>query len=206
MTNDFDSRIRGLWQQPSGEPPRFTPEELRRRVASFERVVRHRNLREYLAAAAVIGVFAYYAWLFPTLLLRAGCGLIIVGTVYVIIQLRRRASSTPAPAEMGLRSCIDFQASELARQRDALNAVWSWYLLPFLPGMAVFLIGLFQFTKSVTGAAGRPFHTAAALAGFSIVAGCVAVVFISIGMLNHRAANRLQMQIDDLGRLTRDPA
>ncbi|HEX8926572.1 MAG TPA: hypothetical protein VF786_12315 [Terriglobales bacterium] len=206
MTHNDDFNISDLWQQNSGQPPRFTPEELRTRVTRFERTIRHRNLREYAAAALVIGVFAYYAWIFPTLLLRVGCGLLIVGTAYVISQLHRRASAKPAPADMGMRSCIDFQRTELARQRDALNAVWSWYLLPFLPGMALFLAGLFQFTKNITESAGRPFHTAAALAGFSIVAACVALVFLLIGLLNHRAARKLQKQIDDLDQLTRNPA
>lgn len=201
-----DSEIRSLWQQPSGEPPRFAPEELRRKISKFEQTIRRRNLREYVAAAFVLSVFAYYAWIFPTLLLRIGCGLLIVGTAYVISQLHRRASARPAPVDMGLKNCLDFQRSQLARQRDALNAVWSWYLLPFLPGMAVFLMGLFQFTKSITEAAGKPLHAGAALLGFAIVAGCVAAIFILIGILNHRAARKLQSQIDDLDRLTTDPA
>lgn len=206
MTHNDDSNISDLWQQNSGQPPHFTPEELRARTSRFERTIRRRNLREYIAAAFVLGVFLYYAWIFPTLLLRVGCGLLIAGTAYVISQLHRRASARPAPANMGLQNCLGFQRSELARQRDALNAVWSWYLLPFLPGMAVFLLGLFQFTKNVTEAAGRPFHVAAALAGFSIVVVCITAVFILIGVLNYRAANRLQTQIDELDQFTTDPA
>ena len=201
-----DSDLRNAWQQLPGEPPHFTPEELRSRISNFERTIRRRNLREYLAAAFVLGVFAYYAWIFPTLLLRIGCGLLIVGTTYVISQLHRRASARPVPVNMGLQNCLDFQRSQLASQRDALNAVWSWYLLPFVPGMAVFLIGLFQFTKNITEAAGKPFHAGAALLGFAIVTGCVTAIFILIGMLNHRAARKLQLQIDDLDQLTSYPA
>ncbi len=206
MTSNGDFNICDLWQHGSGEAPRFTPDDLRASISKLERAITRRNLREYLAAALVLGIFAYYAWIFPTMLLRIGCGLIIAGTAYVIYQLHRKASGRPAPAEMGLRNCIDFQRSELVRQRDALNAVWSWYLLPFLPGMAVFLAGLFQFTKSITEAAGRQFHTAAAIAGFSVVAGCVAMVFVLIWMLNKRTARQLQMQIEDLDWLTRDVA
>jgi len=201
-----DSDLLNAWQQLPGEPPRFTPEELRGRISKFERTILRRNLREYFAAAFVLAVFAYYAWIFPTLLLRIGCGLLIVGTAYVITQLHRRASTRPVPVDMGLQNCLDFQRSQLANQRDALNAVWSWYLLPFVPGMAVFLIGLFQFTKNITEAAGKPFHAGAALLGFAIVTGCVTAIFILIGMLNHRAARKLQLQIDDLDQLTSDPA
>jgi len=155
MTNDSVSKICEFWQQGSHEPTRFNGEDLRSRMNKFERTIRRRNLREYVAAGLVIGVFAYYGWVFPTLLLRIGCGLLILGTAYVAYQLHRKASARPAPAEMGLRNCVQFQRSELERQRDALRAVWSWYLSPFLPGMSLFLFGLFQFTKNVTEAAGR---------------------------------------------------
>lgn len=204
MTNNADVRMCNLWQQGSDEPPRFTPEELRDSISRFERTIRRRNLREYAAAALVMGVFVYHGWMFPTLLLRVGCGLIIAGTAYVVYQLHRRASVRPALADMGLRSCVDFQRSELVRQRDALKAVWSWYLLPFLPGMAVFLIGLFQFTMRVAEAANRPFHTGAAVAGFCLLGGCIVVVFVAVWLLNRQAAKKLQMQIDDLDRLTSD--
>jgi hypothetical protein len=206
MTNDSDFRFCEMWQEGSGEPPRFTPEELRGRITRFERTIKRRNLREYLAAALVIGIFGYYTWMFPTLLLRIGCGLIIAGTAYVIYQLHRRGSTGFAPEDMGLRSCVEFQRSELVRQRDALKTVWSWYLLPFLPGMVVFLLGLFKFTMQVTEAAGRPFPIGAAIAGFGLVAGCIGIVFLVIWLMNRRAAKNLQAEIDNLDRLTRDSA
>jgi len=46
--------------------------------------------------------------------------------------------------EIDGQSCIDFHRSELMRQHDLLATVWSWYLLPFTPGLVVFLIGLTQ--------------------------------------------------------------
>ena len=206
MTNDSLRNICNLWQQGSGEPPRFTPDDLRRRLTRFERTIRLRNLREYIAAAFVTGVFFWYSFVFPTLLLRIACGLLIAGTAYVAYQLHRRAASVSVPADLGLQNCLVFQRSEFERQRNALNTVWSWYLLPFLPGMALFIIGLFQFTKRMIEAAGKPFHTGAAVAGFSIVAAGIAIVFIAIWLLNRRAAKKLQVHIDELDRLARDSA
>ena len=55
MTNDSLSKMCDLWQQGSGEPPRFTPDELRHNMNKFERTIARRNLIEYLAAALVIG-------------------------------------------------------------------------------------------------------------------------------------------------------
>jgi len=205
MTND-NCTICDLWQGSSGEPPRFNPEELHRRISSFERTIKRRNLREYIAAVLVIGIFGFYTSVFPTLLLRVACGLIIAATVYVTYQLHRRASSRPVPADLGLQNCVDFQRSELARQRDALRAVWSWYLFPFVPGMVLFLFGLFRSTMQVAQQAIRPFPIGAALAAFGLVAACIATVFFFIGLLNRKAADNLQKQINDLDKLTRDSA
>ena len=205
MTNDSVSKICAVWQS-TGEPSRFTPDELRLNMNKFERTIARRNLGEYLAAALVIAIFTYYAWRFPTLTLRVGCGLIVLGAIYVIYQLHRKASARPVPADMGLRSCVDFQRTELERQRDALRSVWSWYLLPFVPGMCIFLLGLFQFAMRITEAAGRPFHAGIAIAAFALVAGCVGIVFLAVWRLNRWAANKLQAEIDELDRLTHDPA
>jgi hypothetical protein len=204
MTNDSVSNLCHLWRQDSGEPPRFTPEELRSRARNFERTIGRRNLAEYIAAALVIVVFGYYAWIFPTLLLRIGCFLIILGTVYMVYQLHRRASARPMPADLGLQSCVEFQRAELERQRSALRSVWSWYLLPFLPGMGVFLVGLFQFAIRTAEAAGRSFQAGIAIAALSLVAGCVAIVFLVVWRLNRWAARKLQVQIDDLDAIRRD--
>jgi hypothetical protein len=202
MTNDSISRMCTVWQRDSGEPPRFTPDELRRNMGKFERTIARRNLREYFAGAFVIALFAYCMWMFPTLTLRIGCSLIILGTIYVIYQLNRRASARHTPADLGQRSCVDFQRAELERQRDALRSVWSWYLLPFVPGMCVFLVGIFQFAIGITG---RPFHAGIAVAAMALIAGCVVVAFFAVWRLNRWAANKLQTQIDELDRLTRDP-
>ena len=206
MTNHSVSRMCDVWRRDSGEPPRFTPDELRRNMGKFERTIARRNLREYFAGAFVIALFAYYMWMFPTLTLRIGCGLIILGTIYVIYQLHRRASARPSPADLGQRSCVDFQRAELERQRDALRSVWSWYLLPFLPGMCVFLFGIFQFAMRITHAAGRQFHAGIAVTAIGLIAGCVAIVFFAVWRLNRWAANKLQAQIHELDWLTRDSA
>jgi hypothetical protein len=205
MTNESISSMCDLWQSQPGERLRVSPEDLQRRMSKFERTIARRNLLEYVAAAFVITIFVYYAWMFPTLLLRLGCGLLIVGTLYVVYQLHRRASARPVPADLGLRSCADFQRAELERQREALRSVWSWYLMPFLPGMFVFLSGLYEFVRRIAQAAGRPFHAGIAVGALGFVAVGVLAVFVGIWRLNEWAANKLQAQIDQLTALAQDP-
>lgn len=198
MTNESISNMCDLWQSQPGEPRRFSPEDLRSKASKFERTIARRNMREYVAAGVVIVVFAYYAWIFPALLLRIGCGLTIAGTLYMVYQLHRRASARTAPADLALLSCIEFQQRELERQRDALRSVWSWYLLPFIPGISVFLPGLFQFALRKAHADGRPFQAAHVVVSLAAIAIFTVAVFVAVWLLNRWAAGKLQAQIDEL--------
>jgi hypothetical protein len=206
MSNEFStSSVEGLWQRQPTDPQNITLKDFHRRMQKFERKVAWRNIREYVAGVFVAVVFAYYAFRFPTLLVRIGCGLLIAGVFYVMYELHHRASAEPASLELPLNSCAEFQRRQLVRQRDALRSVWSWYLLPFIPGMFVFLCGLFEFVMRLTQAAGTAFHVGAAIASFSLIGAGVAAVFFAIWKLNQWAANKLQSQIDELDALMRSP-
>ena len=207
MTNEgTPSGLEDLWRSQSGDPPPINPGEFRSTMQSLERRIARRNLREYVAAAFVVSGFAYYMYLFPTLLVRIGCALVIAGTIYAMFELRRRASAEPPPAELALMSCIEFQRRQLQRQRDALRSVWFWYLFPLVPGMAVFLAGLFEFTLRTAHAVGRPFDLRTAMLSFGFVPVCAAAVFVVVWTLNQRAARKLESQIEELDALIRDGA
>lgn len=197
MTNELPTNdMKNLWQDQPTELSRISPEELRKVMNKFERRIFWRNLREYAAGAVVIAGFGYSEWKSYALLLRLGSGLVIAGTLYAMYQLHRRASIRPAPADLGLRTCIEFHRKSLERQRDALRTVWSWYLLPFVPGLAVFVIGSIVNQWIAQG------H----LGAISIVSPCfMAAMFFAVWRLNRHAAERLQAQIDDLDALRESP-
>lgn len=201
MTNESPSTdMKNVWQSQPTEPPRIRPGEVRRKMNKFERRIFWRNVREYAAGLLVIAIFGYYEWRFNTLLVRLGSGMIIAGTLYVMYQLHRRASTRPAPADLGSSTCIEFHRKSLERQRDALRAVWSWYLLPFVPGLAILAIGSIASQRAAhQGSVG---HLV-----ISILAsqGIIPAVFFAIWKLNRRAADRLQTQIDELNTLGEDP-
>ena len=201
MTNESPSTdMKNVWQSQPTEPPRIRPGEVRRKMNKFERRIFWRNVREYAAGLLVIAIFGYYEWRFNTLLVRLGSGMIIAGTLYVMYQLHRRASTRPAPADLGSSTCIEFHRKSLERQRDALRAVWSWYLLPFAPGLVILAIGSIASQRAAhQGSLG---HLV-----ISILAsqGIIPAVFFAIWKLNRRAADRLQTQIDELNTLSEDP-
>jgi hypothetical protein len=194
-----DSKVEALWQGQPTEPPHISPEDLRRKMDRFERRIYWRNVREYVAGAFVVAAFGYYEWRFPTVLMRIGSGLMILGTLYVMYELHRRASARTAPAELGMSTCLDFHRRELERQRDALRSVWTWYLLPFVPGMIVFLAGMAWIVLKA-----NPAVMLRALIGLGVMGIVVAAVFFAVWKLNRWTANKLQSRIDALNALTRD--
>lgn len=201
MTNESGSEdMKNLWQSQPTEPPGIRPEDFRRKMHKFERRIFWRNIREYAAGAFVIVALGYYEWRLRGLLVRVGSGLIIAGTIYMMYQLHRRASVRSAPADLGLSTCIDFHRKSLERQRDALRTVWSWALLPFVPGFAVFLIG-----QMVSQWAAHPGGLGHFVIGFLPSWGFIAAVFFAVCKLNRRAAERLQAQIDELNALRKGP-
>jgi len=183
---DEPQDIKNLWQKQEVENMRMSIDELRRKASAFQKRIRRRNVREYVAAILVIVAFS---WMFAAshrVVPRIACGLIVIATFWMVYNLYSRGTARALTAEMGSTSCIEFYRRELERQRDLLRSIWSWYLGPFVPGMAILIA-----FSIVTSPPDRRW--------FSEVYAVVAAAFFwGIGYLNIRAARRLQRQIEEL--------
>jgi len=89
------------------------------------------------------------------------------------------------PENLALTTCRDFHRSQLARQRDLLRSIWTWYLLPFVPGLLFLFIGR---AAADPGGASR--------VALSAIVGVL--MFLGIGWLNERAARGLDREIEML--------
>jgi len=168
-------------------------EMVRSGADKFYRQIRRRNAMEYIACAIVIVWFSAYAWLLPSAAARAGAAMVAVGSLIVAWQLRRLASVVPPPDRAAAEPILVHQRAQLARQRDALSSVFTWYLLPLIPGM---LVMCFSHVLD-HGAKAWLYVTRSDFIGLiPFVA-----VFTAVWLLNQRAARRLQKQIDNLEAL-----
>jgi hypothetical protein len=201
MESETGTDVRSLWKNQKVEPAPISLAELRQKAQKLEKRVLWRNLREYAASAIVIACFGYYIWRFPAPMIRFGCGLVIAGTLFMAYTLHKRGAARAVPAETALRSCLDFHRRELERQRDLLRGVWRWYLLPFVPGLAVFLLGLFRWTMKLPNA---PAHARVIMITFGLTAAGCGLVFVAVGKLNQWAARKIQREIDGLDKLGKD--
>lgn len=188
-----DEFARGSWQD-SGSTAALPPlEELRERADRFRRKIVRRNLIEYAAGAFVVAAFAALALFGPLLALRIGSALVVGGTCVVLWQLHRRGSPLSPMEHGGKLSVLDYQRLELLRQRDAVDSVFVWYLLPLIPGMLVVLASPWL-SQPIAQWEWPPAEVLRAMA-------FPAFFFLFVYLLNKVAARRLQGRIDEIDAL-----
>ena len=86
-----------VWQNQRLEATQMSIEEIRSKARSFERKIRRRNLREYLASAFIAAAFAFFAWRFPLPVMRVGFIAVAVGALCFAFELDRRGSLQTEP-------------------------------------------------------------------------------------------------------------
>ena len=184
---------RDSWQTSGAAAPLPPLKDLRARADKFRRKIVRRNWIEYAAGLFVIVAFGIGAIAAPLLALRIGSSLIVGGTFVILWQLHKRGSPLTPPTHGGQMSVLDYRRRELARQRDALDSIFVWYLLPLIPGMLVVL------AAPVLSLPMSEWQ----LPPLSAVPGLAmpVVIFAGIYALNKFTARRLQAQIDEIDAL-----
>ena len=191
MDSDLSpDNLKSLWQNHSVEPVQMSLEEIRQKAERFQRRIRRRNLREYVAAAFVFAGSGYVIWRFPGL--RLAVGLLLAGTIYVLYQLHTRGAAKTVPASLALDTCLEFHRRELERQRDLSRDVLKWYLLPFVPGLLA--------AVAVPALHSPPEKWIRALPFILLWA----AMFYAVWRLNKRGADKLQRRIDELNSMSRE--
>lgn len=198
MADETPDPMTDAWKRQPAELNGISLDDVRRQARKLESRVFWRNGREYAACLLVVAAFGYYATVFDATLIRAGCGLVIAGALFTVFRLHKMGAAREVPAELAFHSCLAFRRQELERQRVLLLGVWRWYLLPFVPGMAVFLVGLFAFAMQQPHASE---HRGAIVVVFGLTAVGCALVFAGVARLNRWAARKLQREIEALDRM-----
>ena len=165
----------------------MSPEIIRKRANKFERKILWRNAREYVAALIAAVLLGYFLVTARDLFARVTFGLFIAGLAWMVVQLHRKGSVRTMPTEISTLTSLQFYRTELERQREAVNTVWSWYLAPLIPGFLVYTV--WSAIRSP-----RP----AAWLGLALIDVVIAGVFYVVWKMNVRAARCLQRMIDEL--------
>jgi hypothetical protein len=185
--------MRAIWQAMPVETIAVSADEMRARAEKLAGAIRKRNKTEYFACGFVLLIFGWYAtWPEPATPLWPIANIMIIAGVFLAaFNMHKRARANDPPPQASASALIEFQRTELIRQRDALKTVWFWYVLPSVPGVILWFIAAW------IGNPDEPMRVSIGLAGAALV---VALVFAGIIWLNLLGAKRLQRQIDELDR------
>lgn len=184
MTTD---ELQQTWREQEVTVPAIALDDLKRGARRFQLGIKIRNFAEYAAAVVVVVGYGNMLMKFEKPWLQIGCSLIIIATLFVVIQIRLRMSGQKMPPHAVGASFVEFHRAAMARQIDGLSRVLYWYLLPFLPGWSMFIV------QSVLD---REWGGCTFLVGSAIVVGG------GIVALNNAAVRKLRRQLDELDRLS----
>jgi len=187
MNDKLDNSVQTIWQCQPVEGVKMSVDAIRLRAGKFERKVWRRNLRESIAALIVIPFFAYFFLKAGDIPFRVTWGLFMAGMIWVVVQLWRRGRPKTVPAAMGSSTAVEFFRRELERQRDLVKEVWTWYLVPLVPGYVALNV-----------ADALNVHGPGGWVRLGLLDVFLAIVFIGTWQLNVYAARCLQRSIDEL--------
>ena len=187
MTDD----LKQIWQADAAAGGFADPATLATRSTAFERRIRRRNFIEYAAGALLLCLGGPALVMFVMLgeMLMAGAiGLMLIGTLCVLWNQYRRASSQRRRPEEDCRSHL---IGQCRRQADALRTVPLWYIGPLLPGV----LGVYG-TVGAKAVGVQPWSEI--LANIGMPLGATLAFFGFVIWLNLRAAKALQRQAEEL--------
>jgi len=176
-----DLDLKALWQsQEPAHGPALDLDSVKRKAQTFERKIRQRNILEWVASAFVVVFFGTDALHAETPLLMVGNALVALAGISISISLWRKGRVQPSvDTTMDAVEFAESHAADMEAQARLLARVPIWYLGPFAIGMAVLMAGQYPTDGS-------------AIAPWATTAGLVAITFIGIAWLNHRAARKLR--------------
>lgn len=191
MTETLDNSVQKLWQSQPVEVTRMPLEELRRRAGKFERRIRNRNIREYVAALIAVALLGYFCFTSHDIVSRVTFALFIAAMLWIVVALHRMGSAKRTPLNLDTLTTQQFYRAELKRQLAVVKNVWWWYLAPIVPGCIACSVSY----------AMKPHHSAA-WAGLAFMNALFVVSFYAVWKLNMRAARCLERMINDLETVT----
>jgi hypothetical protein len=135
-----------IWQSsPNQERVKFEKSRLMIDVQStldhLHKKIKYRDLSEQIAVLIISPVFAYYAYRIPYTLTKIASVLIILWGIYVIIRLRKAKKHKPGAFTETYLEYLHKSREYLSIQKQLLDSVIYWYILPGTALLFLFLMG-----------------------------------------------------------------
>ena len=185
MVSEPDARARRIWQAQGHAEGLMEIDEIREKAARLDAKLRRERVAGRVAAGLLAAVSAWELWTTPDWVEFAADLLVVAAFVYIGWCYYQRHLSS-GPVALGRRTGAEHYRAELIRQRD-LAADSLSYLLPFVPGVALNIVG-----GSLDGKSRGQIAVVVALA---------VLLFLGAAAINARTARRHQRELDALDAL-----
>lgn len=141
-----EEELKRIWQSsPNEEKIKFDKSRLmldvQASVDQLHRAVKFRDMREIAGVILGAPVFAYYAYSKPHLTTKVAAVLIIIWGVFIIIKLLNARKQKPSPFSVTYMEYLDKTKSYLNVQKRLLESILTWYILPGLVLIMLFVAG-----------------------------------------------------------------
>jgi hypothetical protein len=137
---DLD-RLKTAWQADDADGRAPDLQSLMGRLAQLDRQVHRRDLREYIAAGLVMAIFGWRAAVTDEPLVRIGCLVVVLGSMFVIVWSRRAtAPRQPFTGDLPMALYCARELEKVDGQVRLLRSVWWWYVTPTVVGILMTLV------------------------------------------------------------------
>jgi hypothetical protein len=142
----IEQELKNIWKSSSkDEQIKFEKSklllELQSNLDRFYKSLKFRDLREQIVAFLMIPLFSVIAYKIPFFLSKAGAVIIVIWCVYLIFKLQGLKKYKPAPATESFKTYLQKTKSYLTAQKNLVDSVFYWYILPSSTGVIFFFIG-----------------------------------------------------------------
>lgn len=185
--NEVENPVQKLWQDQPLEGVKMSVEEIRRRAGKFEKRIRRRNLREYVASLIAAGLFVYFFATTHDWLKQTSFALFFVAMLWIVVALHRKGSAKSLPEGVDTLNGLKFYRAELERQYRVVKEVWWWYLAPMVPGFVVYTVGYVWMHPHPAG-----------WVKIAVMDVAVTGMFVWVWRMNQKAARCLERMIAEL--------
>ena len=176
-----------LWRNQPVDTARMSADDLLRKAQRFEAKIRRGFLGLVVLTISAAAGWAWLLYFFPSPVHRVGASLTLAAYLYCAWQLHKRGLAGKAPADSASATCAAYR-QELVRHREFTSSLWWKFMLPFVPGPAMFVMAFLVPEQGVVKA-------------MVLTTALILPPFVLKIPLFRRGAQKLQSEIDVLDAL-----
>jgi uncharacterized membrane protein len=142
----LENELERIWQNSTKEEVvKFNKSkliiDLDSQLKSFDRNIKNRDRREIIAAVIIIPAFGIGAFLCPGILTKIGLSMVVLFGILVIYMLRSVRKYKADNFSLPIKEYLLKHRQYLIKERNLLDNVLYWYILPPFIGVILFFIG-----------------------------------------------------------------